>query len=127
MGDRGHNRHGPKRGGAAVPFSRELGPRLVQCGLGRGLLPYQAASSSIQPFGHNRHGPKLGRGALFAGGSWVHIEHNVAQADAYLRTKWHLDPCSRLATIEIGRKLGRGLHPFVERGLGPHLTQSRLG
>ena len=21
MGDRGHNRHGPKRGGAAVPFS----------------------------------------------------------------------------------------------------------
>ena len=44
-----------------MPLSRELqGPRLVQCGLGRGLLPYQAASSSIQPFGHNRHGPKLG-------------------------------------------------------------------
>ena len=49
MGDRGHNRHGPKRG-------RELRPRIVQCGLGRGLLPFQAASSSIQPFGHNRHG-----------------------------------------------------------------------
>ena len=57
MGDRGHNRHGPKRG-AAVPLSRELGPRLVQCGLGQGLLPYQAASSSVQPFGHNRHGSK---------------------------------------------------------------------
>ena len=68
MGDRGHNRHGPKRGGA-VPLSRELGPRLVQCGLGRGLLPYQVASSSIQPFGHNKHGPKLGGGgcALFSG------------------------------------------------------------
>ena len=27
----------------------------TQCGLGPGLLPYQVASSSIQPFGHNRH------------------------------------------------------------------------
>jgi len=32
IGDRSHNRHGPKRG-------RELGSCLVQCGLGRGLLP----------------------------------------------------------------------------------------
>jgi len=40
MGDRGHNRHGPKRGGAAVSLSQgELGPRLTQCGLDRGLLP----------------------------------------------------------------------------------------
>ena len=31
----------------------DLGPRLIQCGMGRGLLPYQAASSSIQPFGHS--------------------------------------------------------------------------
>ena len=62
MGDRGYNRHGPKRGGcAAVPLSREeLGPRLAQCGLGRGLLPYQVASSSIQLFGHNRPEPKTG-------------------------------------------------------------------
>jgi len=61
MGDRGHNRHGPKRGGA-VPLSPELGPRLIPCGLGRGLLrsSYQVASSSIQPFGHNRHEPKTG-------------------------------------------------------------------
>jgi len=48
MGDRGHNRHGPRRREAAVPLSRgELGPRLTQCGRGRGLLPYQVASSSI--------------------------------------------------------------------------------
>ena len=72
MGDRGHNRHGPKRWGAAVLLSRRagsLGPRLIQCGLGRGLLPYQVASSSIQSFGHNRHGPKIGWGgcALFWG------------------------------------------------------------
>ena len=65
MGNRGHNRHGPKRGGA-VPLSRvELGPRLTQCGLGWGILPYQMASSSIQPFGHNRHGPKIGSSAPF--------------------------------------------------------------
>ena len=44
MGDRGHNRHGPKRGGAAVPFRGSWDPRLVQCGLGRGLLSYQAES-----------------------------------------------------------------------------------
>ena len=60
MGDHGHNRHGPKRGGAAVPLSRVLGPRLVQCGLSRGLLPYQVASSSIQPFGTVDMGQKLG-------------------------------------------------------------------
>ena len=59
----GHNRNGPKRGGA-VTLSRELGPRLAQCGVSRGLLPYQAASSSIQPFGRNRYGPKIGRGSV---------------------------------------------------------------
>jgi len=42
MGDRSHKRHGPKEGrGAAVLLSRGgscvLGPRLTQCGLGRGL------------------------------------------------------------------------------------------
>jgi len=61
MGDRGHNRHGPNRGGGLLcPFCGELGPRLLQCGLGRGLLPYQVASSFIQPFGHNRHEQKTG-------------------------------------------------------------------
>jgi len=46
MGDRGHNRHGPKRERVAVPFRGKLGPRLIslQCGLGRGLPPYQVAS-----------------------------------------------------------------------------------
>jgi len=44
---------GRKGGGAAVPISWEAGTPRIQCGLGRGLLPYQVASSSIQPFGHN--------------------------------------------------------------------------
>jgi len=116
MGDRGHNRHGPKRGGLLCLFRGELGPRLIQCGLGRGLLPYQAASSSIQPFGHNRHGPKIGWKWVcpIFWGSWVPIEHKVAWAEAYLHTKWHLSPASRLATTDIGRKLGAV--PFSGRG-----------
>jgi len=57
MGDRGHNRHEPKRGGGVLcPFRGALGTRLIRCGLRRGLLPYQVASSSIQPFGHNSVG-----------------------------------------------------------------------
>jgi len=38
-------------------------------------------------------------------GSWVSIKHNVPWAVAYLCTKWHLDPSSRLATIR-GPKSG---------------------
>jgi len=37
--------------------------------------------------------------------SGVSMEHNVASAEAYLRTKWHFDPYSRLATIDVGRKV----------------------
>jgi len=53
-------------------------------------------------------GQKLGGGgcALCSGGSWVPIEQKVAWAEAYLRTKCHLSPSSRLATTDIGRKLG---------------------
>jgi len=53
MGDHGHNRHGLKEGRVLCPFRGALGTRLIQCGLRGGLLPYQVASSSIQPFGHN--------------------------------------------------------------------------
>jgi len=42
MGDRSHNRHGPKRGGGPLcPFREELGLRLIQCGLCRDLLRYK--------------------------------------------------------------------------------------
>ena len=48
---------GSKRGGGVLcPFRGPLGTRLIQCGLRRCLLPYQVASSSIQPFGHNSVG-----------------------------------------------------------------------
>jgi len=44
-------------------------------------------------------GQKVGRGCC--GGHWVPTGSlpNVAWAEAYLFTKWHLDPCNRLATI----------------------------
>ena len=107
-----------------MPLSRwELGPCLTQCGLGRSLLPYKVASSFIQLFGHNRHEPKIGEGALppFWEGD------NVVWNKAYLRTEWHLDPCSRLTAINMGRKFG-GLPPLLGKGQRvPHLTQSPLG
>jgi len=49
----GHNRHWLKMGGAVhAPFGGggELGLHLTQCGLGRGLPPYQVASWSSHPF-----------------------------------------------------------------------------
>ena len=57
---------GRKEGDRAPFTGGALGPRLTKCGLGRGLLPYQVASSSIQPFGYKAVGQILGGGcALF--------------------------------------------------------------
>jgi len=48
----------------------------------------------------------------------------VAWAKVYVRTKWHLHASSRLATIDMGRKLGAV--PLLGEELGPHVTQHRL-
>ena len=70
----------------------------------------------------------MGGSAPFWEGDWVSIYHKVGWAEAYICTKWHLDASSRLATIEMGRKLERGLcPPFGEGEPGLHLRQSRLG
>ena len=61
----------------------------------------------------------------FYGSNWVPIEHEVAWAEANLHTKWHLSASSRLATTDIGLKLGAV--QLYGRGAGPHLTQCRLG
>jgi len=111
-----------------LPLSRgQLCPRLTQCGLGRVILPYQVAYSSIQPFGHNRHGPKTGwgQGPFFL---WELGFHRTPSrlGRAYHKSKWHLSPSSPLATTDIGRKLG-GCAPLAEGEVGPHLTQCRLG
>ena len=56
MGDRGHNRRRPK-GGGAVPLTWSAGnPSNTMWPARRSILPYQVASSSIQPFGHNSIG-----------------------------------------------------------------------
>jgi len=47
-------------------------------------------------------------------GSWISIQHNVAWGEAYLRTKWHLDPSSPLVTINMGQKVGAASAPFGE-------------
>jgi len=111
-----------------MPLSRgEPGPRLTLYGLGRGLLPYQETSSSIQPFDHNRHEPKIGEGAVlfFRGG-----------AGSQSNTK---SPGPRPTSISSGilvhpavwpqRTLAEncGYAPLGDRKLGPHLTQCRLG
>ena len=38
---------------------------------------------------------------------------SVAWAEVYLHTKWHLDPSSRLVTIDIGRKVGDTVPLFM--------------
>jgi len=55
MGDRLAKIDGPERRGCCPPFRvwEELGPRLTQCRLGRGLQPHQVVSWYIQPFRHN--------------------------------------------------------------------------
>jgi len=51
----------------------------------------------------------------------------TAYLHAYFHTKWHLDPCSRLTAIDMGRKLGDPA-PLLGRGeRGPHRTESPLG
>jgi len=61
--------------------------------------------------------------------SWVPIEHNVAWAEVCLPTKCYLDTSSRLATTDMGGKLG-GRAPLEGLGLvglDPHLTQCGHG
>jgi len=125
MGNRGHNRHGPKRGELLCPLRGELGPRLMQCGLGWRLRPYQVASSSIQLFATIDMNRKMGGCATFRGGSCDPISDNVAWANVYLCTKCHFHPSSCLATIDLGQKLGD--LPLLGGGkLCPHLAQCGL-
>jgi len=78
----------------------------------------------MQAFGRNKYGRNLGALPPFWGGGWVPIEDKVPWAEAYLHTKWHLEPSSRLATVEMSRKRGRRAPPPFWRGAE---SQSRLG
>ena len=83
--------------------------------------------------GLNRHGPKTG-GLLcpFRRELGLRLVQcgGVAWAEVYFRTKWYGNrphPSSRLATIDMGQKLGGVGVPFFLGELGPHRTQSCLG
>ena len=65
--------------------------------------------------------PLLGRGAGSPSNTM-----SLGSLQAYLHTKWHLDPSSRLSRIDIGRKLG-AVPPFWKGELGPHLAQCCMG
>jgi len=102
---------GRKKGeGCCASFMRKLGPRLTQCGLGWGLLPYQVASSYIQPFDHNRRSWLLSNTTLLGRG-----------LPPYQVPSWSIQP---FVHNRHGPKIG-GSTPFG--GGGPHLTQCRLG
>jgi len=45
-------------------------------------------------------------------------------AEAYLRTKWHFDPSSHLATIDTGRNLGSCCAPYGGAGFPSNTTWS---
>jgi len=66
-----------------------------------------------------------GAAVPLSGGSWA-PSNNVAWAEIYLRVKWHLDPYSHFATIDMSQKVWGVLCPFLGE-LNPHLTQCRLG
>ena len=51
----------------------------------------------------------------------------MAWTEVHLHAQCHLDPFSRLATIDMSQKLAGGSTPFWGGELVPHLTQSRLG
>jgi len=62
-------------------------------------------------------GPKMGGccAPFFGGGAGSHLAQCGLGRETYLRTKWHLDPSSRLDTINMGRKVERLLYPFREK------------
>ena len=60
----------------------------------------------MKKFGHNRYGPKIGGLLCPFRGSWDLVKYIVAWTEVYFRTKWRLHPSSRLATTDMGQKLG---------------------
>jgi len=67
-------------------------------------LQVLSCSLDERQFGYSRHEPKFGVCAPSggaSGGAGSASNANVARAEAYNRTKWHLDPSSRLVTINV--------------------------
>jgi len=98
---------GQKLSGGCALFSGGAGSPSNTKSPGWSLPPYQVACWCSQTFGHNRNRPKIGGRLcpLFEEGDLSpHLK--VAWAEAYVHTKWHLNLSNRLATTDMGRKLG---------------------
>ena len=96
----------PIGGGGAGSPSNTVSPMVRHTSVSSGILVHTDASSRLATI---EMGRKLREGTLppFGQGSCVPMKHNVAWAEAYHQhTKWHHNPCSHLATTDIGQKLG---------------------
>ena len=125
MGDRGHNRHGPNRWGAAVPLSRRAGTPSNTIWPGPRSISVPSGVFIHSVIWSQRTVDKNWGLCPFREGEAGSPSNKVAWAEAYLHTKWHLDASSRLATIKMGRKLGLLPH-FWGGKLVPHLAQCGL-
>jgi len=85
----------------------------------------------IRTFGHNRHGPKSGEWAAVRLFLWGQLGSHLKQCrlgEAYLSTKWHLDPSSIPAVWPQQTWAENwGCAPLGAGELDPHLTQCGLG
>ena len=79
-----------------------------------------SAVAEIGDRGHNRQGRKEGAAVPLSPGELGPRLTQCGLGRVFFSTKWRLHPSSRLATIDMGKKLRAVL-------LGPHLTQRRVG
>jgi len=114
-----YNRHGPTHNWRGVSWVPKYGSTMWP---GPRTTSVPSGIWSNQPFGHNRHGSKIGGLCPFGGGE---LGPHLTQ-EAYLHAEFHLDPCSHLATIDMGRKLEVIVPPLWGGELGPQVTQCRL-
>jgi len=129
MGDRLATMDRPKIGGHWLrPFwGRPVSPSLTQCRPGEA---YLTTNGMIHPavWPQCTWGENWGL-CPFQGAGSSSNTISPGWTEAYLRTKWHLDPFSRLATIDMGGKLGAVpllrswvpiKHSGLDRGLLPY-------
>jgi len=129
MGDRSHNRHGPKegrllcpfRGGAGFPSNTMWpGPRSTSVRSGVFIHP----CSRLVTIDMSQ---KLGGGCAFFSGTAGSPSNTKSPGPrtSFIPSGILVQHYSRLATTDIGRKLGV-CAPLGDGKLGPHLTQCRL-
>jgi len=112
----GHNGHGPKIGGCA-PFLGGAGfpSNSMACA-----EAYQSTTMPSFMLIHPTVWPQYTKVTDKTDRQTGQTQQSVALTEVYLRTKWHLNLSSRLATTDMG-------HFFWGGELGPHLTQCGLG